>query len=717
MKPVAPGTFSFGPWLLDPHRRMLLCNDVPAAVNRPAFDMLVFLVTHRNQVLTRDEIIGHVWAGLSVGENNLTVQMSNLRRALGDSGGTLIATIPGRGYQFVGEVTEFCEAAAPTTGVAKAEPAPTNVQPGSWRNRQTGAAVSALFALMICALAAFTRWPPKPAAPRLSIAVLPWRNLSADHAQDYLADALTDDLTTDLAHIPQAIVIARESADVWRGKAVPVQQIGNMLHVRYLVEGSLRVENGLLHVNAQLINSESGVHLWADQFDVPQSRLADARDAVVHRTAAALDFTLTLLESARSHHDRPDNPDSLDLFFQARAIIDQDDSLAGLTMAQSRLEEAVSLQPDFSDALAELGAMLLTKVRERDDPDDIRDYARARSVVAAALRYSPRNAKALAAQARMLFIDGQWTAARYKAAEALTIEPSNVEAEMVLATVAQAQGDFEHAVAHLEACLRLTPNLPANKSRFLMLGYIRLMQRRLPEAFEDLHLATAGDSDADAADTMGRAEITQLLLIAATGMQGDAEVSQRMFKAYMRNRANRTVWRFGSQISRPNSALPGFSAIMAALHQAGMPWYADEHTKLDAGERCIGSDYTAPPATLPNGLTLDTNAVAAKLLLRPQPLVIDVGRGVASPKGAFWWNADAGLVDSPYEFASQTARTQSPFDHNRLIIIMGEGTYGCTSFATAQRLIDEGYRTVAWYRGGEEAWAAAGQPAEDHRPQ
>ncbi len=136
-------------------------------------------------------------------------------------------------------------------------------------------------------------------AARLSIVVLPFANLSGDPGQDYLVDALTDELTTSLARIRDSFVIARNTAMTFKGKPVDAKAIGRDLGVRYVLEGSVQPSGDRMRVNAQLIDTGSGAHLWADQFDTPRADLLQTQDAIVAHLAHAIDFQLTEVEAAR----------------------------------------------------------------------------------------------------------------------------------------------------------------------------------------------------------------------------------------------------------------------------------------------------------------------------------------------------------------------------------------------------------------------------------
>jgi adenylate cyclase len=148
-------------------------------------------------------------------------------------------------------------------------------------------------------------------AARLSIVVLPFANLSNDPAQDYFADGVTENLTTELSRLHNSFVIARNTASTFKGKNLDAKAIGKDLGVRYVLEGSVQRDANRVRVNAQLIDAESGAHLWADRFDEDVADLFKLEDDVVARLASALQVELVSAEAQRSLHDRPRNPDAI----------------------------------------------------------------------------------------------------------------------------------------------------------------------------------------------------------------------------------------------------------------------------------------------------------------------------------------------------------------------------------------------------------------------
>jgi TolB-like protein len=234
--------YRFEDYVLDAGRRELRRGPALVGIEPQVFDLLVFLVTNRDRVVSKENLLASVWGGRIVSESTLDSRINAVRRAIGDTGKDqrLIRTIIGKGVRFVGAVQE-----PPIASQAATAAAP----------------------------------------PRLSIVVLPFASLSDDPEQDYFADAVTDDLTTDLSRISDSFVIARSTAFTYKGKQVDVRQIGRELGVRYVLEGSVRRLGEQVQVNVQLIEAETASHLWAERFDTDRMNLAAAQGEITTRLA------------------------------------------------------------------------------------------------------------------------------------------------------------------------------------------------------------------------------------------------------------------------------------------------------------------------------------------------------------------------------------------------------------------------------------------------
>jgi TolB-like protein/class 3 adenylate cyclase len=180
-------------------------------------------------------------------------------------------------------------------------------------------------------------------APRLSIVVLPFTNLGGDTEQDYFVDGVTENLTTDLSRISGAFVIGRHTAFTYKNKVVDLKQIGRELNVRYLLEGSVQRGDNRLRVNVQLVDAETGSHLWAERFDKPVTDLFDMQDEIVARLASMLDAQLIAVEARRA--ERSLHPDAMDFYF--RGVASWNKGVTPESMAQARgfFERALALDP------------------------------------------------------------------------------------------------------------------------------------------------------------------------------------------------------------------------------------------------------------------------------------------------------------------------------------------------------------------------------------
>ncbi len=202
-------------------------------------------------------------------------------------------------------------------------------------------------------------------APRLSIVVLPFSNLSSDPDQEYFADGITDDLTTDLSRISGSFVIARTTAFTYKGKPIDAKQIGRELGVRYVLEGSARRTGDQVRVNAQLIDAESGAHLWADQFDTNLVNLAKAQSEITGRLAWTLNIALLSDASHRIAQENAIDPDARDLVMRGWALWYGPQSPKAAQEALRAFERATEIDPSSTDARIGIARVLVGKSGQR----------------------------------------------------------------------------------------------------------------------------------------------------------------------------------------------------------------------------------------------------------------------------------------------------------------------------------------------------------------
>ncbi len=359
---------------------------------------------------------------------------------------------------------------AATVAAAKSEGAATSSKPAFLR----WLALAAALALALLAAGAFA-WRAGYAplfmtasvddklahAPRLSIVVLPFENLSGDKEQEYFADGLTDDLTTDLSHLPDSFVIARNTAFTYKGKPVDMKQIGRELGVRYVLEGSVRRDGEKVEVNSQLISTETGAHVWADRFEGERSKIGELQVDVVSRLARSLGVELVKAEALRSMRERPNNPDAADLAMRASARFNSSGDSKSITSDVIDLSErALALDPQNERAMVALSGTLADRVTNQWSDDPAGDLARAEKVANSALALQPDDASAHMAMAQVFFDKQQWRAAISQAEAALADDPNYADAHANLGFWNVFLGHSEDSFAGLETALRLSPRDP-----------------------------------------------------------------------------------------------------------------------------------------------------------------------------------------------------------------------------------------------------------------
>jgi TolB-like protein/class 3 adenylate cyclase len=233
--------------------------------------------------------------------------------------------------------------------------------------------------------------PQKSAPPRLSIVVLPFANIGGDPSHEHFVDGVTESLTTDLSRIRSAIVIARSTAFTYKGKPLDVKTIGRELNIHYVLEGSVQRSGNRMRVNVQLIDAETGNHLWAERFDKPLADLFDMQDEIVARLANALNAQLATAEARRAA--QAPTPDSMDLYFQGLAWFNKGPTPDSLAQARGFFDRALAIDPDNVDALvgsarADVDATNLFFV-----PDTMAVFAAAEAKLTKALSSVPDHAR------------------------------------------------------------------------------------------------------------------------------------------------------------------------------------------------------------------------------------------------------------------------------------------------------------------------------------
>jgi TolB-like protein len=301
--------------------------------------------------------------------------------------------------------------------------------------------------------------PPRRAC---RFVVLPFKNLSGDSSQDYFADGVTENLTTDLSRIRNSFVIARNTAFAFKGKAVDAKQIAKELGVRYVLEGSVQRDGTRVRVNAQLIDGETGAHLWADRFQEDVADLFKLQDDVVARLANALNYELVRAEAETA--TRSISPDSIDLVMRGRRAIlewpQQPPTKDDLVALRGLFERALEIDPKDADALVGSAVTYLFEYMFGwIDPDT--DYdAKVLGQADRSIALARENAWAYGVKSVYLNITLRPNDALRVANAGLALDSNNAYLFAQRATAETYLGQFEQAKSDVQQAKRLSPRDP-----------------------------------------------------------------------------------------------------------------------------------------------------------------------------------------------------------------------------------------------------------------
>jgi TolB-like protein/class 3 adenylate cyclase len=300
------------------------------------------------------------------------------------------------------------------------------------------------------------KFPSSPSAPHLSIVVLPFANIGGDPEQDYFVDGVTESLTTDLSIIVGAFVIARNTAFTFKGKAVDVKRIGRELNVRYALEGSVQRNGSRLRVNVQLIDAETGNHLWAERFDKPVADLFDMQDEIVSRLANTLDTRLMVAEARRA--ESTPHPSSMDAYFQGRAYLNRGNATPEyLAKAQESFAHSLALDPRNAAALA--GAALVDAVIGATNftGDRAARFAAAEAAATKAISLAPDHAPAHLALGATYILTNRAMQGIAECEQTLTLDRNLAEAHAFIGWGKIYLGRAAETEGHILEALRLSP--------------------------------------------------------------------------------------------------------------------------------------------------------------------------------------------------------------------------------------------------------------------
>jgi adenylate cyclase len=451
-----------------------------------------------------------------------------------------------------------------------AKPATASKESGPKRRSMLAPLIAAVVALILVAggiwyflggsrIATVIATAPAPAeAAHLSIVVLSFTNLSGDPSQDYFADGITENLTTDLSRIRNSFVIARNTAFTYKGKAIDAKEIGKELGVRYVLEGSVQRDQNRVRVNAQLIDAQSGAHLWADRFEEDVADLFKLQDQVVARLANSLGSELVMAEAEKSAHSKI--PDAIDLAMRGWALtwqarqqpLRERESI--LDTARTLFDQALKIDPNDADALA--GEAYVYHVAYFYGWKTTEDYeSKVLGQADRAIALAPDNMRAYWVKCEYLNASHRPNEALGTANTGLAINPNYAPLLAARSSAESSLGHFEQAKSDVQQAMRLSPRDPVIGMFHVILGDAELGLGHFDAAIDEYH---------NAIDASYRVFFAYSNLAAAYALEGKMDEAKTALAEAQRIFPNLTVkWMIAHT--------PNLPPVFQGLRKAGLP--------------------------------------------------------------------------------------------------------------------------------------------------
>jgi TolB-like protein/DNA-binding winged helix-turn-helix (wHTH) protein len=482
------GVYVFGPFRLDPARRVLLRDEAEVALPPRLFDTLMYLVENAGRVVERNELLRVVWGGRVVEERNVNQTIFSLRRALQTEGGTdrYIVTAPMRGYRFVAPVhfdSDVVGTDPAVTEAVVAVPEPAADRPRRAWPRRLVLLAGAAFLLASLAWVARERAGRTQAdfsataafaPPPHSVAVLAFENMSGDSTQAYFSDGISEELIDTLSRVRGLQVAARSSAFTFKHKSATVAEIGRQLNVRAVLEGSVRRVGARLRITAQLVDATTGYNFWSRSYDRDQGDILRLQADIAETVASSLQVSLMGDRATGLAIGGTANAQAFDYYLRGLPW-SKGATAAAAKQALSAFEKAIAIDPDFAQARV-YHAVTLFDIAGTWGNADLGAIRKAQSDaladIAVAISLAPELGAAHAALAYLLISSFDFGRAKAEYTRAFELAPGDARINLGYGTFQMELGNVAAGVAAAEHAVRLDPLSPATYASYavIMIG-------------------------------------------------------------------------------------------------------------------------------------------------------------------------------------------------------------------------------------------------------
>jgi TolB-like protein/DNA-binding winged helix-turn-helix (wHTH) protein len=445
MDEVRPAIYRFGPFQIDLGQRLLLRGGDAVPLTPKAFDTLAVLVARPGKIVDKAELLKLVWPDTFVEENNLTQNISVLRKVFGE--GDYIETIPRRGYRFLMRVED---ASSPETALA--DPEPARAPPRRFQPVWIWTALSVVAAAVLGYYLSREIRGAGNAGRVDSLVVLPFVNLTGLPEHEYFSDGLTEELTNALAHLQGVRVVARTTAFQFKGKARDIRSIAEQLHVSAVLEGSVRRQDNKLRVTVQLNDARSGYHIWSQVYDREEGDIWKLQEDISNQVARTIRPDSHSILAATGSRDL----EAYNLCLLGRFHRSKPDA-SSKKRAVSFFQQAIQKDPRYAAAYAGLAESYITQAWDSLIPP-LEALTLAQKAADQALTLDDNLAEAHTSQAIVhLQLDWNWKAAEQHFQRAIALNDNNAEAHHWFSHYYIAMGEFSKSLAQSQRALELDP--------------------------------------------------------------------------------------------------------------------------------------------------------------------------------------------------------------------------------------------------------------------
>lgn len=510
--------YGFLEFKLDVERMELWRGSAKRAVEPQVFSLLVYLIENRDRVVSKDELFDAVWEGRIVSDATLNTRINAARKAVDDTGKeqAVILTMPRRGFRFVADIDG---------GSAR-------IDPPDISQRQKG-----------------------------SIAVLPFVNISGDPEQEYFADGITEDIITALSNVRTLTVLARSSTFVYKGKSVDVRQVKRELDVHYLIEGSVRRASERIRVTAQLINTATGDHLWAERYDGTLDDIFDLQDQITSKIIGTIEPELVRAEDKRLQASPPDNINAYDLLLRGVSYMHKvtpEDTKTALEY----FAKAYELDPNYGRAYAFASWCYRRDAMQRGNALlSAEDCCKAIELARQALRCD-RNDPYVLVYAGCSFyqFDGAIDEGLSLIDQALSMNPNSHRFWNAKAQGHSYKGETDAAIEAAQRAISISPNEPAIWVAYWALAEAHLQELSYQQAADFAQRALRRNSNVGPA---------YFILAAASAHLGQASEAKQALAAGLQISPGLTLTKLPEYYQV--SSLKNLDAYRDGLRKAGLP--------------------------------------------------------------------------------------------------------------------------------------------------